>query len=375
MNKLTKFSEDWAVSSIVAVCVGVWLLNVVSGMSAFAPNPDDLLRWGGNAASEVQAGQWWRLLTAMFLHGGAIHLALNMYALWGTGTQVTRMLGNRSFLIIYFGSGLIGSALSLHYSSQTHVSVGASGAIFGVIGALLVLLIRHKELFPNNQKNPLLINLVVFAGYSLFQGFAVSGIDNAAHIGGLIGGIVLGLFMEPLAISNGNRQPFFRNALASAASAVAMVLLVMFAPPAARNLSDFSSNVQEVDAAVSEFTNEAIKVQAQLNQDKAKLNSGAISVDAYSSNLERFAEIAGTASRRLAALSWGSNDPIGQYASAEQKHYEAIEALLKVETKAVRTQTYGPTESQRKKLMQDVVEARGKAQALREKITTNTSKS
>ena len=182
----------WGLYLVLALNVGVWLANIASGMNPLKPLPAELLAWGANSASSVMEDHgYWRLLTATFLHGGLMHLALNMLGLWSGGRELNRLHGNAQFLLIYFGSALVGSALSLHFSAQQAVSVGASGAVFGVLGALFVALYRHRgHLAGLNAKNAL-TGQGVFLVYALVQGFAKDGIDNAAHVGGLVAGCLL----------------------------------------------------------------------------------------------------------------------------------------------------------------------------------------
>lgn len=188
----------WALYLVMAVNVAVWLANVFSGMSPTAPAPAALFAWGANSTTAVvRDGEYWRLFTATALHGGVLHLCLNMFALWDAGRRVCGWFGNGPFLLIYLGAGLAGSALSLHFSSQQAVSVGASGAVFGVLGALSVSLLRHRANLPRAVARQLLSSQAVFIALMLAQGFVLQGIDNAAHIGGLVaGGAVGGLLVE-----------------------------------------------------------------------------------------------------------------------------------------------------------------------------------
>jgi rhomboid protease GluP len=182
----------WALYLMVALNVGVWLANVLSGISAFRPAPAELLRWGANsAASVVEDREYWRLLSATFLHAGVLHIALNMLGLWEAGKQLNRLYGNVQFLMIYFASALVGSALSLHFSAQQSVSVGASGAVFGVLGALLTAMYRHRGRIPGIMSKNVMTSQGIFLVYALGQGFAKEGIDNAAHTGGLLAGSLL----------------------------------------------------------------------------------------------------------------------------------------------------------------------------------------
>lgn len=182
----------WGLYLVMALNVGVWLATIASGMNALKPSPAELLAWGANSASSVgEDHEYWRLLTATFLHGGPMHLALNMLGLWSGGRELNRLYGNAQFLLIYFGSALAGSALSLHFSAQQSVSVGASGAVFGVLGALFVALYRHRAHLAGLNAKKVLTGQGVFMVFALAQGFAKDGIDNAAHVGGLVVGCLL----------------------------------------------------------------------------------------------------------------------------------------------------------------------------------------
>lgn len=126
--------------------------------------------------------QWWRLFTPMFLHSGMTHLICNLAALVIWGRQCEALLGKARFLIVYFASGLMGSAASLCFSSA--MSVGASGAIFGLFGALLVFRKHYREIFNAVFGASVVVIIVI----NLVNGLITPNIDNFGHIGGLIGG-------------------------------------------------------------------------------------------------------------------------------------------------------------------------------------------
>lgn len=222
----------WALYAVVALNVGVWLANLASGLDALQPATADLFRWGASSASAVvRDGEWWRLLTATVLHGGLLHLALNMYALWVAGTQVCRWFGNGQFLLIYWGSALAGSALSLHFSAQQAVSVGASGAVFGVLGAVLAGVYQHRARVPRSVVAQLLTSQGLFVALSLAQGFTREGIDNAAHVGGLLAGAVMAwLLVEVVDDQASAAHRRRRQGWALAVVALAVAGLVWAAP-------------------------------------------------------------------------------------------------------------------------------------------------
>ncbi len=144
------------------------------------------LGWKDNYA--IRNGQWYRLITSIFLHGGIVHLVLNMASLYNLAPLTTKLLGmfgqngNTAFLTVFFVSGLMGS-LASYYFSQSY-SLGASGAIFGLIGALLA--IGYLKQLPDLYQSILSV-----AAINLFIGFTIPNIDNYAHIGGLVGGFLV----------------------------------------------------------------------------------------------------------------------------------------------------------------------------------------
>ena len=142
----------------------------------------------------IEQGEWWRLVTSMFIHFGMAHLANNMVILFFTGDKLEFAVGKIKYLIIYFGSGLCGGIFSLYMmvrSQNMAVSAGASGAIFGVIGALLWIVIRNRGKLGNLTTR----GLVIMIALCLYFGFTSSGVDNWCHIGGLVGGFLLSMLL------------------------------------------------------------------------------------------------------------------------------------------------------------------------------------
>jgi len=181
--------------TVTAVLVGInvlWFVAmVIKGASLTQPNTDQLLRWGANYGPLTLTGQWWRVLTAMFVHIGILHLAVNMWCLWDLGLLAEYLYGPRTFLTVYLMSGLAGSIVSLAHNPLVPTA-GASGAIFGIAGALIATLYLGKLAAPRGALRTSLISLIVFAAYSLAYGLLKGGVDNGAHIGGLVSGLVLG---------------------------------------------------------------------------------------------------------------------------------------------------------------------------------------
>ncbi|MEO6275053.1 MAG: rhomboid family intramembrane serine protease [Rhodoferax sp.] len=226
--------RTWVSYGLIALNAAVWAWMVARGVDPFHPPAELLLDWGGNAASEVQRGQVWRLLTATFVHSGIVHLVMNMLGLWAIGQTAERIYGHRVFLGIYLGSALAASALSLHFSAQKTVSVGASGAVFGLAGVVLVAVLRHRDTMPRLFGKQMLRGIGFFVVYSLAQGFLQTGVDNAAHVGGLLAGALIGCIL-PVRPELMKAQPQVRGRAVWAVAAVGALVvgLTALAPPAA----------------------------------------------------------------------------------------------------------------------------------------------
>ena len=183
----------WGTQLLIATNLFVFLAMLADG-AGFWHSPNGVqLAWGANFGPATQDGQWWRLGSAMFLHFGVIHLALNMWSLWDAGQLVERMYGHFRFFCIYFISGLFGNLASLVIQGNIAVSGGASGAIFGVYGALLVFLWLARSEVTSHEFRWLFWGALAFASITIVLGFIIPGIDNSAHIGGFISGILASL--------------------------------------------------------------------------------------------------------------------------------------------------------------------------------------
>ncbi len=183
---------------LVGACVLMFLLPVLGGISIFEPDGAAMVHWGTNFGPLTLSGQAWRLFTAMFLHFGILHLALNMWALLGMGPLVERLLGSARYALLYVLAGLGGSIASVAWNPGVN-SAGASGAIFGVMGALLALMVNPKTRIPPSVAAAQRNSALLFIAYNVFNGLAHQGIDNAAHLGGLASGFALGwMFALPV---------------------------------------------------------------------------------------------------------------------------------------------------------------------------------
>jgi rhomboid protease GluP len=171
----------------------VFLLPGLFGGNLLAPASTDLIAWGSNF-SPLTPGQPWRLLTSTFLHGGPAHLLLNLSALLILGLMAEAKAGSWRWLVTYGLSGVGGSLASLWWHPRGVNSVGASGAIFGLYGLLLALLLTGGPAISRQDRAGLLGLLLYFALSSLVGGLeGPAGTDNAAHVGGLLTGLLVGL--------------------------------------------------------------------------------------------------------------------------------------------------------------------------------------
>lgn len=157
-----------------------------------------MLHFGANYGPRTLSGDWWRLLTYMFLHGGIMHIAFNMWCLWDLGALCESLYGRWTFAAIYLITGVSAGLASVAWNPGV-LSVGASGAIFGLAGALIASFYLGEFSLPKIAIRGTLRSLLVFAVFNLVFGGLFSGIDNAAHIGGLVSGLILGALIARLA--------------------------------------------------------------------------------------------------------------------------------------------------------------------------------
>ena len=165
---------------LIGICILMFIITYLF-------QREDIFILGGNIKDLTRNGEYYRLLTCIFLHGGIIHITCNMYSLYIIGTQLESFFGKIRYLIIFLLSGICGSVLSLAFSNSNSISIGASGAIFGLLGAILYFGYHYRVYLGNVLKNQIIPIILLNLGI----GFIVSGIDNFAHIGGLVGGIII----------------------------------------------------------------------------------------------------------------------------------------------------------------------------------------
>ena len=174
----------------IGISIVMYIISVLLSQNIFDLDPNILYRLGALVNFKEMNGSYielYRLITSVFLHGGLLHLLCNMYSLYILGPQLESFFGKVKYTIIFIGSGIIGNLLSMAFLQNTYVSVGASGAIFGLLGALLYFGYHYRVYLSGVIKSQI-IPLIIL---NLTIGFLVTSINNLAHIGGLIGGVLL----------------------------------------------------------------------------------------------------------------------------------------------------------------------------------------
>ena len=191
---------------LVGINCAVYLWMVLHGVDPANPTPVQLIHFGANVPALVLHGQWYRLLSATFVHVGLIHLLTNMWCLWNLGLLGEPLLGPWGMAAVYMLTGIAGNLLSLGVNVVMRdfisVGAGASGAVFGIAGILIVLLSNHKLPIPVFELQRLRKSVIQFAGLNLVIGLAtialpIIRIDNSAHVGGFLFGLALGVPLVP----------------------------------------------------------------------------------------------------------------------------------------------------------------------------------
>jgi rhomboid protease GluP len=184
-------SAPYVTYSIIGVTVFFYVLQLLSN---FVLGRDVLVIYGARINEAILAGELWRFLTPALLHGSLPHIAFNMYALLSFGTGLERYFGHGRFLLLYVLGAFAGNVASFLFSPG--YSVGASTAIFGLLGAEAIFLIQNRKVFPGQFRSAI-GNIVFIAAINLFIIGSLPGIDNWGHIGGLLGGLMFTTFAGP----------------------------------------------------------------------------------------------------------------------------------------------------------------------------------
>jgi len=221
---------------LVGINCAVFLWMIFHGVSPKEPTTYQLVHYGATNPDLILSGQWWRLLTAIFVHVGLIHIATNMWCLWNLGLLGEPLLGPFGLAAVYVLTGVAGNLLSLAvnviFRDHDSVGAGASGAVFGIAGILIVLLSNHKLPIPWTELKRLRRSVIQFAGLNLVIGLAtvftnIIRIDNFAHLGGFICGLGMGVPLIPR-MTSGRERYLRRQKLTFAAFAFFLSLFGYF---------------------------------------------------------------------------------------------------------------------------------------------------
>jgi rhomboid protease GluP len=210
------------------VVIGLFFLAM--GLCGGSTEGAVLLRFGALATPLVRQGQWWRLVAAAFLHIGWAHLLFNGGAIYFYGRLVEQLYGPLRFLGIYLIAAVLGDLVSVFLVQG--VSAGASGALFGLFGATIAMLVRYRRRVPPAIRQPLLQNALVVVGLNALFSLAIPGINLYAHAGGLLGGVACGALFRPRPLVSGRPQPLLGAAigfLVALVSALGLLLAVLAA--------------------------------------------------------------------------------------------------------------------------------------------------
>jgi rhomboid protease GluP len=193
--------------TLTQIILGADVMVFIAMVLASGPSLDFtgqvMVHFGANFGPLTLSGQWWRLVTYMFLHGGLMHVAFNMWCLWDLGSLCESLYGRWTFAAIYLITGIAGGLASVGWNPAV-LSVGASGAIFGLAGALISSFYLGEFSVPRVAIQGTLRSLLFFVGFNVLFGSMISGIDNACHAGGLVSGLILGALIARLAPQQGS---------------------------------------------------------------------------------------------------------------------------------------------------------------------------
>jgi membrane associated rhomboid family serine protease/Flp pilus assembly protein TadD len=251
-------------TALIGLNVLVFLIMVLRGVSPLLPSPQQAIAFGADYGPLTLNGQWWRLVTSMFVHFGIVHIGLNMWCLWNLGRAAEQLMGRASYLLAYFVTGIFSSIASVYWHPMG-ASAGASGAIFGMAG-VLVSYVKLKKTPAHLQINSKMLgSLGTFIAYNLAFG-ALPGISNAAHIGGLVTGLAVGAALPAAGASETARRT--RLSLIAIFSAIVLAGSAIAAKTLSKGVSELASAEQLL---AEKKTDEALTQLQQLTAREPEL--------------------------------------------------------------------------------------------------------
>jgi rhomboid protease GluP len=237
-----KPSEGYTITPIILnLNLLVFIIMGITGVNIFTPENEHLLNWGANFRPNTLAGEWWRLFTCCFIHIGIFHLLMNMYALLSIGVILEPLMGKTKYLFAYISAGIVASLTSLAWNELT-ISAGASGAIFGLYGVFLALLTTNH--IEKSARDTMRTSTLIFVGYNLINGLK-PGIDNAAHIGGLLSGMAIGYIFLP-SLKQPNSKSIRNISIGAITITVVAAIIIIF--------NSISNDIGKYQEKMAEFT-------------------------------------------------------------------------------------------------------------------------
>jgi membrane associated rhomboid family serine protease len=221
----------------------IFILMAFAGGSTNGPT---LLAFGVKSNAAIASGQWWRFVTPMFLHIGLLHIIFNSYALWIVGPQVEKLYGSARFVFLYVLTGIASVAASYFYNPSIP-SAGASGAIFGLLGVLLVFGFRHRNEIPPLFRRAVVTSVLPWILINLVIGFSLRVVDNSAHIGGLLAGAALAAII-PFQRPGEEERPLFTSLQIAAMSLIAVCFFAIW-----KNYDGPHLSVRNVGSSVTQI--------------------------------------------------------------------------------------------------------------------------
>jgi rhomboid protease GluP len=250
---------------LLAVCIVVFAVMAAQEQTLGPPSHQTLLRFGSNFGPLTTHGEWWRMVSCAFVHIGLLHLLMNMWVLTDIGPLMERLLGSIGFLLLYLFSAIAGSAASLAWHPAV-ISAGASGAIFGLFGALLGLMLLARGSIPTVVVRDLRASGFGFFAYNFLYGLSAANLDQAGHIGGAVAGFVGGLILARRLTADNRPGRTVRNLALAGVGGAGIVLAITLLPPTDQSHHRFLLAIDDLpgmeDRAIKTY-NAAIKRRNQ----------------------------------------------------------------------------------------------------------------
>jgi rhomboid protease GluP len=256
--------------TLIAINLIVFMVMVVRGVSLVAPTAKEILPWGANYGPLTTSGQWWRLLTACFLHFGIIHIAFNMFILFQVGLFTERLFGSVRFLLLYLIAGIGGNIVGLFFHPLT-VGAGASGAIFGVYGGLLAFLLIERGVVPRENALKIATSAGIFLLYNLIYGLTKPETDIEAHVGGLLTGFAAGCFLAQRLSPARQLQKSVRTLSVAATAAVLAFLAISRLPKSSASQNEWYRLIMTSPSITAGYKDQLVYSGTATKEDAEKV--------------------------------------------------------------------------------------------------------